>query len=146
MFTPIQLTSVASQGTLSAEALPKEAPLPDSVPGRSSSEDPFMPVSRCVCLALSFSDLKKVADDESLDFEQLKVRTGCAGGCGMCEPYIRMMILTGETKFRVLTTGVVRKMLIERGINPACMGRFAGERELQASAAPTESASIARSA
>ncbi|MBY0262357.1 MAG: (2Fe-2S)-binding protein [Phycisphaerales bacterium] len=76
-----------------------------------------MPVSRCVCHRLPFEDLKARAAARSLSFEQLKQETRCASGCGMCEPYVRLMLVTGETSFRVLTSAAIRKHLRDRGMN-----------------------------
>ncbi len=67
-----------------------------------------MPVTRCVCHNLSFDELKRRADAERLSFEQLRDRTRCASGCGMCEPYIQLMLLTGETRFRVMNTTIMK--------------------------------------
>lgn len=59
-------------------------------------------VTHCVCHNLSFSDLRTVAAAENLDFHALQRRTGCATNCGRCEPYIRLMLATGQTRFPVL--------------------------------------------
>jgi bacterioferritin-associated ferredoxin len=67
------------------------------------SDDPARPVSRCICRDLPFTDLKQIATTEHLNFEQLRARTGCSATCRLCEPYVRLMLLTGETRFRVLT-------------------------------------------
>lgn len=67
-----------------------------------------MPVTRCVCHNLSFDELKRRADAESLSLDELKERTRCATGCGMCEPYIQLMLLTGETRFRVLNSTIMK--------------------------------------
>ena len=76
-----------------------------------------MPVSRCVCHRLPFEDLKARAAARSLTFDALKKETRCASGCGMCEPYVRLMLVTGETSFRVLTAAAIRKHLRDRGFD-----------------------------
>lgn len=62
-----------------------------------------MPVTRCICHDRSFDELKRLADAERLTIDQLKARTGCCTGCGMCEPYVRLMLSTGRTSFEVLS-------------------------------------------
>lgn len=61
-----------------------------------------MRVTRCVCRNLTFEQLKPVADECGGDFDALCQRTGCCQGCGSCEPYVRLMIETGQTRFPVL--------------------------------------------
>lgn len=86
-------------------------PIPHNVLQREPiARDPeaTMPVTRCVCHNLSFDELKRRSDAEGLSFEELKARTRCATGCGMCEPYIQLMMLTGETRFRVLNSTIMK--------------------------------------
>ncbi len=64
---------------------------------------PDRPVDRCLCLGLVFSELKDLAEKRRLHFEELQRATRCSTGCGMCEPYIRLMLQTGETRFPVLS-------------------------------------------
>jgi NAD(P)H-nitrite reductase large subunit len=87
-----------------------------------------MPVTRCVCHNLAFDALKAVADEGGLDFDALRERTGACTACGMCEPYIRLMLATGETRFRVLNTAGAK----------AALARHAAARRAgaEASAAP----------
>jgi hypothetical protein len=58
-----------------------------------------MRVDRCVCVQVTFERLKAMADDGRLDFEALRARSQCCSACKMCEPYVRRMLLTGETSF-----------------------------------------------
>jgi bacterioferritin-associated ferredoxin len=58
-----------------------------------------MKVDRCVCMTMSFEQLKAVAAEKGVDFNGLKEATGCCSSCKMCEPYIRRMLETGETAF-----------------------------------------------
>jgi len=64
-----------------------------------------MEVDRCVCFEVSFDRLKRYVDDrggrEHVDFDQLQSAFGCGGGCGLCVPYIRLMLRTGRTRFPV---------------------------------------------
>lgn len=60
-------------------------------------------VDRCVCVDITFEALKQAHLQESLDLEALKQRTGCCSGCNSCEPYVRLMLRTGQTRFPVLS-------------------------------------------
>lgn len=65
--------------------------------------DPARPVDRCVCHNVTFAELKRMSEEGGAGFETLKAWTGCGDGCGMCEPYVRKMLETGEVQFAVLT-------------------------------------------
>ena len=60
-------------------------------------------VRYCVCTDQSFAELRRIASERGLGLEQLKQATGCCGGCGTCEPYVRLMLTTGRTTFPVLS-------------------------------------------
>lgn len=76
------------------------------------SEGP-MSVSMCVCHNITFDDLKGMALTDASTFETLRERTGCGSGCGMCEPYIRLMLKTGQTRFRPLTRLSIARVMAE---------------------------------
>ncbi len=59
-------------------------------------------IDRCVCLNRSFSELKELAKSKGLDFAGLRAATGCGTGCGLCVPYVKVMLRTGQTEFREL--------------------------------------------
>lgn len=61
-----------------------------------------MTVSRCVCYDISFDELKRLIKEKDLSFDELQHATGCSTGCGMCEPYIRLMLKTRQTSFEPL--------------------------------------------
>ncbi|MEO1584938.1 MAG: (2Fe-2S)-binding protein [Planctomycetota bacterium] len=61
-----------------------------------------MPVDRCVCHTVPFTELKQLADAGTDSFDDLSMETGCGTGCGMCEPYVRLMLKTGQTSFPVM--------------------------------------------
>jgi NAD(P)H-nitrite reductase large subunit len=76
-----------------------------------------MPVTHCVCYNISFDELKGLSEREALrTLDELRERTKCCTGCGMCEPYVQLMLRTGQTRFRVLTPAGVRK--ITRHVDP----------------------------
>jgi bacterioferritin-associated ferredoxin len=70
-------------------------------------------VRRCICYNLRFEELKQLAQREGLSYEQLSERTGCGTGCGMCEPYVRLVLKTGRTDLPILTTEQVEQILSE---------------------------------
>jgi bacterioferritin-associated ferredoxin len=57
------------------------------------------PVRRCVCFDKTFEELR-LAGVASV--EEAAERFGCGTKCGICRPYIQLMIETGETAFAVL--------------------------------------------
>ena len=63
---------------------------------------PPVEVSRCLCRGVAFADLLPQARVGGWDLAELMRRTGCGAGCGLCRPYLRRMLRTGETVFREL--------------------------------------------
>lgn len=61
-----------------------------------------MAVNRCICANIPFTELKKLADTGIGDLEDLGRLTNCGKGCGMCIPYIRAMLATGQTDLPVM--------------------------------------------
>jgi bacterioferritin-associated ferredoxin len=59
-------------------------------------------ITRCICRGVAFADLLPVARAQGWDLPALMRETGCGAGCGLCRPYLRRMLLTGETVFRQL--------------------------------------------
>ncbi|MFI4892163.1 MAG: hypothetical protein ACIAS6_03875 [Phycisphaerales bacterium JB060] len=59
-------------------------------------------VERCVCFDQPFEKLLKLAREEGLTQEQLSERTGCCTGCGMCKPYVRVVLSTGRTSIPLM--------------------------------------------
>lgn len=70
-----------------------------------------MPVNRCICANVPFTELKKLADAGIRDLDELSRRTGCGTGCGMCIPYIRVMLATGQADLPVLTSKQINQIL-----------------------------------
>ncbi|MBX3379822.1 MAG: (2Fe-2S)-binding protein [Phycisphaeraceae bacterium] len=70
-----------------------------------------MPVNRCICANVTFTELKKLADAGIRDLDELSRRTGCGTGCGMCIPYIRVMLATGQADLPVLTSKQINQIL-----------------------------------
>jgi bacterioferritin-associated ferredoxin len=56
----------------------------------------------CVCRRVPFAILLPLARAEGWGLDELVAATGCGAGCGLCRPYLRRMLTTGETEFREL--------------------------------------------
>lgn len=61
-------------------------------------------INLCVCRNVPFSDLLSDARRQGWSLEDLMRLTGCGAGCGLCRPYLRRMLKTGETTFREILT------------------------------------------
>jgi bacterioferritin-associated ferredoxin len=59
-------------------------------------------VTMCVCRRMPFARLLPLARAEGWELDELTRETGCGGQCGLCRPYLRRMLATGETEFREL--------------------------------------------
>jgi len=70
--------------------------LPSAVPPH---RQPTVLVDRCICLGRPFADLLPEARARGWALDQLIQATGCGGQCGLCRPYLRRMLATGETTF-----------------------------------------------
>jgi len=61
-------------------------------------------INLCVCRSIRFSDLLPDARRNGWTLEDIISQTGCGAGCGLCRPYLRRMLETGETTFREILT------------------------------------------
>ena len=59
-------------------------------------------VSRCICRGVEFAELLPRARASSWTLADLIRETGCGGQCGLCRPYLREMLRTGQTAFHEL--------------------------------------------
>ncbi len=62
-------------------------------------------IDRCLCRGLAFADLLPTARAEGWDLDDMVRETGAGGRCGLCRPYLRRMLITGETVFHTIITG-----------------------------------------
>lgn len=60
-----------------------------------------MSVDRCVCHGVTFASLKAMSNTGTT-VEELSQKTRCCTGCGMCRPYVVLMLRTGRTAFAPL--------------------------------------------
>lgn len=56
-------------------------------------------IDRCICRNRRFEALLPEARERSWSLNELVRNTGCGGQCGLCRPYLRRMLATGETAF-----------------------------------------------
>jgi len=68
-------------------------------------------VDRCVCKSISFARLKELAEQGHRDLDALSAKTGCGTGCGMCVPYIRVVLATGRTNLPIMTSFQIEKFI-----------------------------------
>jgi bacterioferritin-associated ferredoxin len=56
-------------------------------------------VSGCICKATAFDVLHARATAAGWDLAELMGETGCGAQCGLCRPYLREMLRSGQTEF-----------------------------------------------
>lgn len=57
-------------------------------------------IDKCVCGDVSFEDILSIAETNGIsDPEDLASIAGAGINCRLCMPYIRRMLMTGETEF-----------------------------------------------
>jgi len=63
-------------------------------------------IDRCICRDTRFADMKRAAEDAAVDggseihsVSDLQRVIPFGDGCGLCRPYVRRMLRTGETVF-----------------------------------------------
>lgn len=61
-----------------------------------------MDITTCLCRGITFARLLPRARAGNWDLAMLMRETGCGAGCGLCRPYLRRMLATGETVFHEL--------------------------------------------
>lgn len=61
-------------------------------------------INQCLCRHRTFAELLPEAQAAGWDLDSLVAATGCGGECGLCRPYLRRMLRTGETVFHELLT------------------------------------------
>lgn len=61
-------------------------------------------ITRCICRGRKFAELLPLAHENGWDLQTLMNSTGCGAQCGLCRPYLRRMLETGETDFAEIIT------------------------------------------
>jgi len=67
-----------------------------------------MAVDRCVCHERMFAEILTIARERGLDLEGLQREDVCSSGCGLCGPYVELMLETGRTEFEPMSAERVR--------------------------------------
>lgn len=63
-----------------------------------------MNIDRCICTGLTFAEVGRQAKAQGWDLDDVRRELGAGANCGLCRPYLRRTLTTGETVFhRVLT-------------------------------------------
>ncbi len=70
-----------------------------------------MHVDRCICHNRTFEDLLALARGKGLDEGSLRKVTGCGTSCGLCWPYVRLTIATGEVRHALATPEAIEARL-----------------------------------
>lgn len=61
-----------------------------------------MRIDRCVCIGTTFAELLDQARRAGVGLDDLALCTGATQGCGLCKPYLRQTLRTGQTVFTEL--------------------------------------------
>ena len=61
-------------------------------------------IDRCICRGVPFARLLPLATEAHWSLADLVRETGCGGQCGLCRPYLRRMLETGQTAFSEIIT------------------------------------------
>ena len=58
-------------------------------------------VHKCVCHNIDFIDVKKYVQENKIEtVRELQRDEVCSTKCKMCEPYVELMIKTGDVEFK----------------------------------------------
>lgn len=58
----------------------------------------------CVCRRRPFAEILPLARERGWSLEDIMRETDCGAGCGLCRPYLRRMLESGQTVFREIIT------------------------------------------
>jgi bacterioferritin-associated ferredoxin len=61
-------------------------------------------IDRCICRRMPFERLLPLAREHRWSVDDIGRETGCGAQCGLCRPYLRRMLATGETVFHEVLT------------------------------------------
>lgn len=71
---------------------------------------PEGPVDRCLCAGVTFEEFKRRAEKTGASLPELQKATGCGMGCGLCRPYLSLVLKTGRTRLPVLSPAQLRDL------------------------------------
>lgn len=61
-------------------------------------------ITMCVCQRMPFARLLPLVQERQWDLADIMRETQCGAGCGLCRPYLRRMLETGQTIFTEILT------------------------------------------
>lgn len=70
-----------------------------------------MRVDRCICQNYTLADLAVIARGAASGLTDIRAQTGCTTRCGMCLPYVLLMLETGKTSFPLLSEAAARQVV-----------------------------------
>lgn len=57
-------------------------------------------VTKCICHDRSFKEVKAYAEDHNISWvDDLQNHNFCSNSCGLCIPYVEVLLETGQTEF-----------------------------------------------
>ena len=57
-------------------------------------------VTKCICHKKSFNEIREYADKHKVSsVEELQDDNICSNSCGLCKPYVEIVLETGQTEF-----------------------------------------------
>lgn len=64
-----------------------------------------MRIDRCVCHKVTFAEIRDWrVEHPRAGFEEVQRRFRCGTGCGLCAPYVRRLLRTGQVVFTQIVT------------------------------------------
>ena len=63
-----------------------------------------MNIDRCICTGLTFAQVLERARAAGWDLDAVRRELGAGATCGLCRPYLRRALSTGETIFHQVLT------------------------------------------
>lgn len=63
-----------------------------------------MRIDRCICTGLTFREVGEQARTNGWDLEAVREELGAGANCGLCRPYLRRTLSSGETVFHTVIT------------------------------------------
>lgn len=61
-------------------------------------------IDRCICTGLTFVEVRDLARARGWELDQVRRELGAGGRCGLCRPYLRRSLATGEVVFHEILT------------------------------------------
>lgn len=62
-----------------------------------------------MCRGVLFAEALRLKRETGATEEEIRQRTGCGSGCGMCVPYLRVALATGRARLPVMSEGELKR-------------------------------------